>query len=179
MTDLLIRDARPGDRDAIRQVTLAAYQEYAAQIPAHWAAYKQNIVATLADPKPAQQIVVEQRSTILGTVLLYPARTTVSAPDGTAVRMPSPEVRLLAVAPEARGRGVGAALIRECVRRAGESGAAILTLHTTDMMRGAMRLYERMGFVRAPEIDFHPAPGLTIKGYRFTLEKPTRPKMES
>jgi hypothetical protein len=40
------------------------------------------------------------------------------------------------------------------------------------MMQAAMRLYVRMGFVRAPELDFHPAPGLTIKGYRLNLGSP-------
>jgi hypothetical protein len=35
-----------------------------------------------------------------------------------------------------------------------------------------MRLYERMGFHRAPELDFEPAPGFTAKGYLLTLEAP-------
>jgi hypothetical protein len=30
-------------------------------------------------------------------------------------------------------------------------------------------MYERRGFVRAPELDFHPAPEITIKGYRLSL----------
>jgi hypothetical protein len=44
-----------------------------------------------------------------------------------------------------------------------------MTLHTTDMMRAAMTLYERMGFRRAPEIDFRPAPSVLVKGYRLAL----------
>jgi len=36
---------------------------------------------------------------------------------------PYPEVRLLAVAPAARGKGIGEALMRECIRRARRSGA--------------------------------------------------------
>ncbi len=39
------------------------------------------------------------------------------------------------------------------------------------MMQAALRMYERMGFVRAREIDFHPAPGVTVKGYRLDLEE--------
>ncbi len=178
MTELVIRDARPSDQDAIRQVTLAAYQEYAAQIPAHWEAYRENILATLADAKPAGQIVAEQEGSIVGAVLLYPAGTTMSAPDGTSVRRLWPEVRLLAVAPPGRGRGIGAALMRECIRRAGEVNAPTLALHTTDMMQAAMRLYERMGFVRAPQLDFHPAPDLTIKGYRLKLVSPAKQRAE-
>ena len=89
------------------------------------------------------------------------------APDGTSFTLTWPEIRLLGVAPAARGQGVGAALVRECMRRSRRSGAAAVTLHTTDMMAVAIRMYERMGFVRAPELDFEPAPGFTIKGYRY------------
>jgi hypothetical protein len=32
-----------------------------------------------------------------------------------------------------------------------------------------LRMYERMGFVRAPELDFHPAPDTTVKGYRLDV----------
>jgi ribosomal protein S18 acetylase RimI-like enzyme len=85
--------------------------------------------------------------------------------------MPWPEVRLLAVAPLARGRGVGAALMQECVRRVRKTGGRVLSLHTTDMMQAALRMYERMGFVRAPELDFHPAPGVTVQGYRLDLKE--------
>jgi hypothetical protein len=94
-------------------------------------------------------------------------------PGGGSITLAEPEVRLLAVAPAARGRGVGAALMDECVRRACQSGAAVLTLHTTDIMQAAVRLYERLGFRRAPELDIQPAPGVTIKGYRLGLEGAT------
>ena len=79
-------------------------------------------------------------------------------------------MRLLAVAPAARGRGVGAALMRECIRRARANGATVLSLHTTDLMRVAKAMYERMGFVRATELDFRPAPGIVIQGFRLDLE---------
>jgi len=172
VTDLRIRDARPTDRDAVRDVTLAAYQEYAAQMPAHWGGYRQNILATLADTSPAEQLVAEQQGVIVGTVLLYPPRRVQISPDEAAIEAPWPEVRLLAVLPDTRGRGIGTALMRECVRRARRAGAGRLSLHTTPMMRAAVRVYARMGFVRAPELDFHPAPGLTIEGYCVDLGAP-------
>ena len=37
-----------------------------------------------------------------------------------------------------------------------------------------MRLYERMGFRRLPELDFEPAPAVTVKGYRLTLGRAER-----
>ena len=171
MTGLQMRDARPNDRDAIEAVTLSAYQEYAALMPARWEGYRQNILATLADVQPAAQIVADQESHIVGTVLLYPAETVIANPGSVPVTLTWPEVRLLAVTPTARGQGVGAALMQECVRRARQSGARVLTLHTADIMQAAMRLYARMGFQRAPDLDFQPAPGVTIKRYRLSLEE--------
>jgi GNAT superfamily N-acetyltransferase len=170
MPELLLRDAHPGDRDAIRDLTLAAYQEYATPMRAFWEGYRQNILATLADTGPAQQIVAEQEGALVGTVLLYPPRRVRLARDEAPLDVPCPEVRLLAVAPAARGRGIGSALMRECVRRARQSGHVALSLHTTELMLAAMRMYARLGFARAPELDFHPAPGVTVQGYRLELQ---------
>jgi hypothetical protein len=36
-------------------------------------------------------------------------------------------------------------------------------------MRAAIRLYQRLGFVRAPELDEEPLPGLASLGFRFDL----------
>ena len=170
MDGLRIRGARSGDRGAIEAVTLSAYEQYAALMPAHWEGYRQNILATLAAAQPDAQIVAEEVGRVVGSVLLYPAGSVMARPGGGSITLAWPEVRLLAVAPEARDRGVGAALMDECIRRARQSGAAALTLRTTDVMQAAMRLYERLGFGRAPELDIQPAPGVTIKGYRLGLE---------
>jgi GNAT superfamily N-acetyltransferase len=167
---LRIRDARSDDRGAIEAVTLAAYEQYAALMPAHWEGYRQNILATLAAAKPDAQIVAEEKGGVVGSVLLYPAGSVMARPGGGSITLTWPEVRLLAVAPAVRGRGVGVTLMHECVWRARQSGATALTLHTTDVMQAAMRLYERLGFRRAPELDIKPAPGVTIKGYRLGLE---------
>ena len=161
-----LRDARPDDQAAIRSVTLAAYAEYAAPLGALWNGYRANILATLADPGPAEQIVAVDEGTVVATVLLYPASP---ARPGVGVERPWPEVRLLAVGPAGRGQGVGAALMQECARRARAAGATALTLHTTAMMAAALRLYERLGFVRAPELDLRVAPSLTVHGYRLEL----------
>jgi predicted N-acetyltransferase YhbS len=169
-TDLRIRDAREGDRDAIRAVTLTAFQEYAAVMSAHWESYRQGILNTLADVSHAEQIVAEQDGAVGGAVLLYPAGTVFTRPDGSRATIKHPEARLLAVAPSARGRGIGAELMRECIRRARRSGAAALTLHTSDFMQVGKRMYERMGFVRAPELDFHPSKDMTVMGYRLKID---------
>jgi GNAT superfamily N-acetyltransferase len=169
MTDR-IREARASDRSAIEAVTLSAYEQYGVVMPpALWVRYRENIVTTLAAAPPGTQIVAEEDGRIVAAVLLYPAGARLVSTGGGSMTLTFPEVRLLAVAPSARGQGIGALLMDECVRRARESGAEALTLHTTDMMRAAMQLYERLGFRRMPELDFEPAPGVTVKGFRLDL----------
>jgi len=174
MTTLTLRDARPGEESAIAEVTLAAYAQYEALMGPMWKLYLQNIQETLANPGPAEQIVAEQDGKIVGMVLLYPAG---KAFEGSGVgdeAVAAPEVRLLAVTPAARGGGVGVALMQECLKRARKAGEKSVSLHTHDLMAVAMAMYERMGFVRAPEMDFKPAPDIIIKGYRYDLAKVTQ-----
>lgn len=168
--DLQLRDARPGDRPRIVELTVAAYREYAEILGPFWDNYRDNIVATVGEPSPAEQPVATLDGEIVGAVLLLPAGATfVAGVDGERI-LDAPEVRLLAVAPEARGRGVGEALMRECIRRAQAAGAGSITLHTTFMMAAAMRLYERLGFARDAMLDFQPVPGATVEGYRLRLD---------
>ena len=136
--------------------------------PLFWEGYRKNIVESLDEKRPAQHIVAEYAGKIVGSVLLYPPAASAygaEARESTAL----PEMRLLAVNPAMRGHGIGTALTRECVQRAQRAGAPALGLHTTDMMQTAMQMYVRMGFVRAPEFDFHPTENTLIKGYRLAL----------
>ncbi|NHC44811.1 GNAT family N-acetyltransferase [Motilibacter sp. K478] len=75
------------------------------------------------------------------------------------------EFRMLAVAPEARGRGAGRALVEECLRRAAAAGAHRLVLSTQPASVVAHRLYDRLGFTRMPERDWSPAPGVDLLAY--------------
>src|SRR5579871_418423 len=128
---LIFRPAREGDRDAIRQLTLAAYTEYAPRMPGHWYRYRDGILKALEKVGAADQLVAEQDGRLLGSVILYPAGTSFQTRDGATATLEFPEIRLLAVDPDVRGRGIGAGLVRACIARAHEAGARAVTLHTT------------------------------------------------
>jgi predicted N-acetyltransferase YhbS len=167
-SELVIRDARGEDRDAVRELTLRAYGEYAEVMePSAWAGLSEGVRNALASTAPADRIVAEHEGKIVGSVMLF-------APDANAyagyvdpVRWP--ELRLLAVDPDARGLGVGRALVDECLRRARAQGATDLGLHTSRSMRAAIRLYQRLGFVRDPAHDFQPEGAELVEAYRLAL----------
>ena len=168
MGTVTVRDARDDERGAIAALTLGAYGEYATLMaPAAWTGLEQAVRAALASDEGAERIVAVDGDALLGSVMLFPAAA--DAYGGLTGGATCPEVRLLAVAPEARGRGIGQLLVDECVRRAQRAGATELGLHTSRSMRSAMRLYERMGFVRVPERDFQPEGAELVEGYRLVL----------
>lgn len=165
---LVIRDARPDERDAFRALTLQAYEQYATLMrPEAWEGLAAAIRSALEVEGP-DRIVAERGGRLLGSVMLFPPA--VDAYRGQTGPASGPELRLLAVALEARGQGVGQALVDECIRRARRMGAAELGLHTSASMAAAMRMYLRMGFVRAPEHDFQPLGAELVEGYRLPLD---------
>jgi predicted N-acetyltransferase YhbS len=168
---LHLRDARPADRAPIADLTMRAYAEYAqVMTPGAWAALEDALRRSLADDTGVTRIVAELDSRIVGSVALYePGHAQYTGLDSAAAW---PEVRLVAVDPAVRGRGVARALVLECVRRARAAGATTLGLHPSQSMYTARRLYERLGFVRDPDHDFQPPGAELVAGYRLPLDDP-------
>jgi GNAT superfamily N-acetyltransferase len=164
---VLIRDAIKEELAFIREQRVQSYEEHALKIPVgHWNALKQAISSEADLLSDVDLIVAEWEGKIAGSVALFPAKT--DAYEGYVEELDYPEIRMLAVAPEARGNGIAAALISECIRRTKERGYQMIGLHTADFMESAMRLYERLGFERLPQYDFEPADdGIIVKAFRL------------
>lgn len=163
-----LRNARSDEMKAILELTLAAYAEFATRMPAiNWRGLKATVEKTLSQPGHAEVIVAELGTDLVGSVLLFPGDS--NAYGGQAVETNWPELRLLAVKSEARGRGIGKLLMEECILRARQSGATALGLRTGDSMVVALPMYERRGFVRTPSLDRDVEGGELVKAYRLDL----------
>lgn len=169
--DTFIRAARPAEHTAVGQLTARAYLDdglltFGAQDP-----YLHVLRDAAARATDAELLVAtDPEGSLLGTVTYAPQGSPMQdiAVPGEA------EFRTLAVAPRARGRGVGESLVRACVARAeAEKGAVRLVLSTSPDMLGAHRIYRRLGFVRTPERDWEPVPGLSLLTYKLDLPAPS------
>lgn len=162
-----LREARPDELDAIGEMMVVAYAEFTPPNPPPlWRAYEDEIRDVRSRLTAATLIVAEDAGQLVGAVTYYPdatKETNISWPASWAV------FRLLALHPGARGRGIGRLLTEECIHRARAASSAAIGLHTTQLMHVARAMYERMGFVRVPELDFFPVPQFRVMAYRLTL----------
>jgi ribosomal protein S18 acetylase RimI-like enzyme len=166
--ELIVRDARPEELDKISVLLKEAYQQYRSMLPSDaWNYYLEDIMNVRSRFDESQLIVAEVNKQLAGAVTLY-----LSARSSTQEVWPRSwaGIRLLAVHPSYRKRGIGRALMEECLRRCREKGITTVGLHTTEMMDVARQLYERMGFIRAPKFDFHPRPGVVVMAYKLDLK---------
>ncbi len=165
--NVIIRDARPDEVDAVGNVILEAYAQFEAAYPADsWARYYDMVGRMQEHFEAAEVIVAELGGRIVATVTFYRDGSKSGQgewPEGWA------GVLRLAVLPDQRGLGLGKQLTEECIRRCRVGGISTLALHTTDWMPLAKSMYERMGFVREPGFDFIPRPGIYAYGYRLDV----------
>lgn len=159
-----IRSAERSDYPAIGDLLVASYEAIDGFIVDEELDAELRAVADRAED--SQVLVAVEGERILGTVTFVPNASSSMAeftdPSGAGIRM-------LAVAAEARRRGVAEALSRACLNAASLTARSALYLHTTRAMTGAAALYLRLGFHRDPKLDWEPEPGLVLLGYRRNL----------
>jgi ribosomal protein S18 acetylase RimI-like enzyme len=162
---VIVRDARPDELAEAGEIRVAAYVADGFMSPD--SGYAPTLRALGLDGNGAVLVAVAQDEDgpILGTVMLQPwphAGQVVAGRDEA-------EIRALAVIPEARGRGIGDALLRAVIKHAAQQGVRHLVLLTQPEMLAAQRLYRRAGFRRLPDRDWSPAPEVTLLAYGLAL----------
>lgn len=164
MSDVEIRPPRPEEYAAAGEVTVQAYD-----VDGHLAGdvgYDAELRDIARRVELAEVLVaVDAAGEVLGTV-------TVVQPGSPYAEISRPgelEFRMLAVAPSARGRGIGEALTRAVLDRARALGIRKVVLSSLEGMRSAHRLYDRLGFARLAERDWRPYPHISLIAYRIDV----------
>jgi ribosomal protein S18 acetylase RimI-like enzyme len=160
---LEIRLARPDELGLIGELTAAVY--VAAGYISPGGAYMPRLRDAASRARDAELLVAVYDGEPTGTVT-YCAH---GSPWAQLTKPGEAEFRMLAVVPKSRGLGLGEALVGYCIRRAREDGCTMLRLSTEPVMHAAHRIYRKLGFVRTPERDWRPEPGIELLTYALAL----------
>jgi GNAT superfamily N-acetyltransferase len=157
---LVVRIARHGELPEVGRLTLQAYVADRTVDPA--GPYAAPLMDAPGRAREAELLVAAgPDGALLGTVTVCLP----GSPLGEISRPGELEFRMLAVALQARGRGVGTALVTAVLQRATELGAHRVVMCSDERMHPAHRLYTRLGFLRLPERDWQPEPGLQLLAF--------------
>jgi GNAT superfamily N-acetyltransferase len=159
----VVRPILSVEHGSLGEVTVAAYREVGETQESHYAELRD--VGARAAASSVLVAVEEGSGRVLGGLAYDPGTGPYAEGDfGDAATF-----RMLAVAPEERGRGVGRALVEAALTQARLDGRPAVGIFTRPFMTAAQRLYESLGFVRAPGSDWEFEPGEWLLAYRLEL----------
>jgi len=167
--DILIRQAQTDEYGPLGEIIAQAYLQDGLLDFDEDDAYLDVLRDVAGRAAAAQVLAAVEHDRVLGGVTFVPG----GGPMADIAGPEEAEIRMLAVAHDARGRGVGEALVRACIDRArAVQGCERIVLSTQRTMHSAHRIYERLGFTRTPDRDWNPLPELfdiTLLTYALTL----------
>jgi GNAT superfamily N-acetyltransferase len=111
------------------------------------------------DPRRERCWIAEVDGAVVGSVFLVKHSVTIG------------QLRLMIVDPKARGLGIGARLVDECLRFARDAGYRKVTLWTNSVLVAARRIYAKAGF-RLVHKERHRSFGQNLVGETWELSLP-------
>jgi GNAT superfamily N-acetyltransferase len=166
-----VRAARPEEYAAAGDLVVRAYRAAgflrAAGSPSH--GYAAELADVAGRARAADVLVaVDDDGRVLGTATLV---TDAASPYLELAGEADAELRMLAVEPDLQRAGIGRALVEACIALASASGCRRVVLSSRTDMATAHRLYERLGFVRAPELDWEPEPRFRLVAFVLDIDR--------
>ncbi|NKY51997.1 GNAT family N-acetyltransferase [Nocardia vermiculata] len=151
-----VRAAEPDDFAAVARLTVDIYVGEG-HVPAQ-SPYVAELGDTETRAKDAEVLVAVRDSEVVGSLTIARPGT----PYADIARPGELEFRMLAVSPQARGAGVGTALVRAVLDTAAAEGFEAVVLTTMPTMAAARRIYQRSGFLHAADRDWQTDAGLPL-----------------
>lgn len=137
--------------------TAALFRAYAADLPVDLSpqGFSQELASLpgIYGPPGGELLLAKRGDHVLGCIALKPLE-----PPRVA------EIKRLFVRPQARGTGIGKALVATVVATAQRLGYEEIKLDTRPAMEAAIALYGAAGFAPIPPYGSHPYPGLICLG---------------
>jgi ribosomal protein S18 acetylase RimI-like enzyme len=158
-----IRLAVPEEYNALGRLTASAY--LADGLVPDGSGYADTLRDAASRAEKAELWVCAGPAGLLGTVTFCP----LGSPYREIGTGSEGEFRMLAVAPEARGLGIGTALVRHCLDRSHDLGFTAVVLSSSKQMTAAHRIYAGLGFTRQPERDWSPVAGVDLLAFGVSL----------
>ena len=172
-----IRDIRPDEHAALGQLMVRVYSSLAGfPTPLEQPSYYEllaNIGQFAERPAVRVLVAVTAQDELAGGVVYFADMAQYGSGGIASTVQDASGIRLLGVDPRFRGSGAGKTLAAACIQLARDAGHAEVILHTTAAMRVAWSMYERLGFVRAEDLDFLQE-GFPVYGFRLRLERGAR-----
>lgn len=163
--EVQIRPVTPDEFAVAGDISVWAYRTLLGdRLPA---AYEAALRDVKRRAQTTEVLVAVHDGCVVGSVTYVPDANN---PYAQQLRADEAGIRMLAVAPDRQGQGVGTALTRACVERARTAGRTRLCLHTLPEMRAARHIYGRLGFRRDPTRDAESASGRPIHGMVLDLD---------
>ncbi len=165
-----IREANPDEFLEIGQLMVAVYSQLDGfPTPEQQPAYYQllaNIGSLTEKPNTKLLIAVSSTGKIGGAVIYFGDMQYYGSGGIATTEKNAAGFRLLAVDPVMRGFGLGKELTRACIHLAQDEQQNQVIIHSTKAMKVAWKMYEKMGFKRAEELDFKQGE-LQVYGFRL------------
>jgi GNAT superfamily N-acetyltransferase len=137
----------------------ALFRAYAKSLPVDLApqGFSQELASLpgVYAPPAGELLLAKRGDHVLGCIALKPLKPKVA------------EIKRLFVRPQARGKGVGKALIQAAIAAARQAGYGEIKLDTLPEMEGAIALYKSAGFSAIPPYGSYPYPGLVTLGKKL------------
>ncbi|WP_109300258.1 GNAT family N-acetyltransferase [Aquimarina sp. AU474] len=170
--EYLIRDATSDEFSMIGLLMVNVYSQLEGfpnqdQQPEYYS-FLTNIGNLTQNPKTRLLIAISENGQIGGGVVYFGDMTHYGS-GGTATKEKNAAgFRLLAVDPATRGKGIGKLLTNKCIELAKEEKQNQVIIHSTKAMQIAWKMYEKLGFIRAKDLDFVQRE-LPVYGFRLKI----------